>query len=145
MRRGIILIVAALLITYVYAGALTYAVGFVAAWAFPRWWASVFGSSGTSVLAWSSFSHTVTIVLVSLPFAWLVRRIDGRLSVQVAAAVGAAIWVLFDIQAVILLFQTPRFLSIWFADTIVFLLALPSLVWLLFRRRRANGPAKTCR
>jgi hypothetical protein len=139
MRRGIILIAAALAIACVYAYALTYAVGFVAAWAFPRWWASVFGSSGTSVLAWSSFSHTAAIVLVSVPFAWLIGRFYGSLRIRVAAAVGAAIWVLFDIHAVILFFQTPRFVSIWFADTIVFLLALPSLVWLLFRRRRANG------
>jgi hypothetical protein len=143
VRQRVILAVAAVPIAYVYLLALTYATGFAISVFPPRWWLAAFPSSGTAVLSWVSFAHTLAVVVVSVPFAWVIGRLYGRLSLYVAIAVGVVIWLLFETPAVIDLVRSPRFRSFWFADTLVFVLALPSLVWLLGKlpsNNRWRGP-----
>ena len=138
MRRDVVLIGAALAIASCYVLALAYAVNFAINLSFPRWWLSTFGSSGTAVLSWSSFSHTVTVFAVSVPFAWLIARLYGKSSIPVAAGIGAATWLYFEAYAVYLIVQSPKFLTLWFADTLAFAVALPCLVLVLVKVSRSG-------
>ena len=129
MRHPVVLALAAVATAYVYLGALGYAMFFAASLPLPV----AFSSSGTAVLSWSSFSHSIAVLLASVPFAWLLRGLYGKFSIHVAFAMGVVIWLLLDIPFVIDAYYFPRLWSPWFADTLVYVLALPTLVWLLGR------------
>jgi hypothetical protein len=137
MRHPAVLALAGLAIGYLYLGVLAYAIAFAAVMP-PQWWIAAFSSSGTSVLSWSTFAHSVAVVLASIPFAWVIVWLYGRFSLYAATAIGVATWLVLEIQFVIDAFYFPRFLSIWFADTLVFVLALPLLAW-LFRKLPSNN------
>jgi len=140
VRRVIILVIVAIGLVYLHVVALVYGIGLIAAQRVPDWWAGVFSTRRSADLSWVLSSHFAVVLLVSLPFAWIVVRAYGRFSVTVSIAFGLMIWGLFEAPLMLDAFRTsgvfPR--ALWFADTIQFIGSLPILV-LLLRRLPSNS------
>jgi len=140
VRRRIILVIAAIGLVYLYVLALVYVIGVIAAQRVPAWWAHVFSTRRSAGLSWLLITHFAVVVLVSLPFAWIVVRAYGRFSVAVSFTFALIIWGLFEAPLLHDAFRSdgvfPRVL--WFADTIQFIGSLPVLV-LLLRRLPSNN------
>ena len=144
MRR-LMLLLAAIPLGYAYLIAFTYAAGAAAAQATPAWWLGFFGKSGRSALIWLTLLHLVAIALVSLPFAWIISRLYGRLGVFVAFGVTATICAAVEIPAMYGNFPTRGLLlqSIWLFGALMLLVTLPVGVWGLRKwpsNNRWRGP-----
>jgi hypothetical protein len=140
VRRVIILGIVAIGLAYLYTLALVYGIGVNAAQGVPAWWSELFSTRHSSVRSWVLISHAVVVLLVSMPFAWVIVRAYGRFSVWVSLAITIVIWGLFEAPLILDAFRSdgvyPR--ALWFADTIQFIGSLPVLV-LLFRRLPSNN------
>ena len=140
MRRVIILGIVAIGLAYLYTLALVYGIGVNAAQGVPAWWSEFFSTRHSSVRSWVLISHAVVVLLVSMPFAWVIVRAYGRFSVWVSVAIAITIWSLFEAPLMLDAFRSdgvfPR--AFWFTDTIQFIGSLPVLV-LLFRRLPFNN------
>jgi hypothetical protein len=140
VRRVILLGIVAIALAYLYILALVYGIGVNAAQRVPAWWSEFFSTRPSSVRSWVFISHAVVVLLVSMPFAWVVVRAYGRFSVRVSAAIAIIIWGLFEAPLMRDAFGSdgafPR--ALWLADTIQFIGSLPLLV-LLFRRLPSNN------
>ena len=152
MRRAIILGIVAIALAYLYLMALVYGIGVNAAQGVPAWWSEFFSTRHNSARSWVLISHAVAVLLISMPFAWMLARAYGRIGVWVSLAIAIAIWGLFEAPLMLDAFRSDGvFLrALWFADTIQFLGSLPVLV-LLFRRlpsnhrlERSRGAASVC-
>lgn len=137
--RRIVLIAAAIGLFCFYVVALVYAIGVVAAWTVPAWWATTFSTRDDSVLWWLFISHLTVVLLVSLAFAWIIARIFGQFSLTLSLIFALLIWGLFEAPLMLNAFRSDVFLprGFWLADTIQFVGALPILVFLL-RRLSSN-------
>jgi hypothetical protein len=139
VRRLVILGIVAIGLAYLYVLALMYGIGVNAAQGVPAWWSEVFSIRHSAVRSWLLISHTVVVLLVSMPFAWVIARAYGRASVWVSFAIANMIWGLFEAPLMLDAFGSdgvfPR--ALWFADTMQFIGSLPVLV-LLFRRLPSN-------
>lgn len=118
--------------------------GYVAAMAVPRWWLEALPSWRTSALIWIFVSDYVAIVLISLPFAWLLGRLYGRFGTVAAFAVAVLAWGTLAVPPMMGFFQAPgAFLKVaWLVSTAELLVTLPILVWVLQRLPSNNrrGP-----
>ncbi len=94
---------------------------------FPTW------HSGS--LSWVLFVHAAAMLLVSLPFAWVVRRLYREFGVWVSAALALVICSAVEGPvAADMLVNSPLLIKVtWLADVLLLLLILPSLVWLVRR------------
>ena len=92
--RSVILIFAALVTFYLYSISLIYGIGSPYAQLDPSWWGRMFSTRGGAVLTWLVLRHTVAVVVVSLPFAFLLRWLYGRYSPTVALAMTLAIFLM---------------------------------------------------
>jgi hypothetical protein len=133
VRRIIVLGVVAIGLVYLYVLALVYGIGVNAAQRVPSWWSEIFPMR--SALSWALISHFVVVLLVSLPFAWAIVRVYGRLSIAVSLGVALLIWGLFEAPLTLDALRSGGLFSkgLWLADTVQFIASLPILV-LLFRR-----------
>jgi hypothetical protein len=140
MRRRIVLGVAAIGLFCFYVFALVYAIGVVAAWTVPAWWAATFSTRDDSVLWWLFISHLTVVLLVSVAFAWIIARVFGHFSFGLSIIFALVIWSLFEAPLMLNAFRSDVFLpkGFWLADTVQFIGALPVLVW-LFRRLPSNS------
>ena len=131
MRRRLLLLLAAVGLGWIYLLAFTFAVGVAATQATPRWWLGLFSKPATSALIWLALAHAVAIALVSLPFAWIIGRMYGRLGVPLALAITVTICAFIEIPAMSQDFRTvgPLLQSIWVFGAAVLLVALPIAVW----------------
>jgi hypothetical protein len=139
VRRAIIFGIVAIGLAYLYVLVLVYGIGVNAAQGVPAWWSEFFSIRHSAVRSWVLISHAVVVLLVSMPFAWVIARAYGRFSVWVSFAIAIMIWGLFEAPLMLDAFGSdgvfPR--ALWFADTIQFIGSLPVLV-LLFRRLPSN-------
>jgi hypothetical protein len=140
MRRGIFLGIVVIGLAYLYVLALVYGIGVVAAQSVLSWWPAPFSTRRSAALSWILFSHFVVVLLVTVPFAWIIARAYGRFSLAVSFAISLVIWSLFEAPLMLDAFRSAGIFSkgIWFADTIKFVGSLPLLV-LLFRRLPSNN------
>jgi hypothetical protein len=138
VRRVIVLGVVAIGLVNLYVLALVYGIGVNAAQRVPSWWSEVFPTRST--LSWALISHFVVVLLVSLPFAWTIVRVYGRLSIAVSLGVALLIWGLFEAPLAFDALRSNGFFSkaLWLADTVQIIASLPVLV-LLFRRLSSNN------
>ena len=139
MRRGIVLGIVAVGLAYLYVAALVFGVGVNAAQRVPAWWLEAFPTRPSAVHFWIVISHVLVVLLVSLPFAWIIARAYGRrFSLLLAVAIALMIWGLFEAPQMFDAFGSggayPR--GIWWSDTAEFIGSLPLLVLLLRRRPR---------
>jgi hypothetical protein len=135
MRRGIISGIAALGLLYFYLVALVYAVGARVAWPTPRWWLDTFSAHRGAILSWLFISHLTAVLIVSLPFAWIIARFYGRFSIALSIAFGLVIWGIFDAPLILDAFRSYGLFSkgFWLVNTVEFVGTLPALVHLLRR------------
>lgn len=146
MRRVFILSIVAIGLAYLYILALVYGIGVNAAQGVPAWWSEFFSVRHSAIRSWILISHVVVVLLVSMPFAWVMVRAYGRFSVWVSLSIAIVIWVLFEAPPMLDAFRSDGGfpLALWFADSIQFLASLPVLV-LFFRRHLSNNHFKRSR
>lgn len=139
MRR-LVLFLTALALGWIYLIVFIFAAGVAAAQVTPRWWLGIFTKPAHSVLIWLALLHAVAIALVSLPFAWIVSRLYGRLGVLLAFLVTATICAAVEIPAMSGDFSTSGLFlqSIWLFGALMLLIALPGEVW-AFRKWPSNN------
>ena len=140
MRRVSILSIVAIGLAYLYVLALVYGMGVNAAQGVPAWWSEFFSVRHSAIRSWVLISHVVVVLLVSMPFAWVIVRAYGRFSFWVSLSIVIVIWGLFEAPLMLDAFRSDGGfpLALWFADTIQFLASLPVLV-LFFRRLPSNN------
>ena len=87
-------------------------------------------SRGAAALTWLFLHHTSAVILVSLPFACVLRLLYGRHSILVALTMGVLI-VLMDVPGLISYFPTNLFRRQLVAvlDQITLIGTLPMLAW----------------
>ena len=140
MRRAFVLSIVAIGLAYLYVLALVYGIGVNAAQGVPAWWSEFFSIRHSAIRSWVLISHVVVVLLVSMPFAWVIVRAYGRFSVWVSLSIAIVIWSLFEAPLMLDAFRSDGGfpLALWFADSIQFMASLPVLV-LLFRRLPSNN------
>ncbi|HXC10210.1 MAG TPA: hypothetical protein VNV61_14860 [Steroidobacteraceae bacterium] len=131
MRHRLLLLIAAVALGWIYLLAFTFAAGIAAVQVTPTWWLGMFSKSATSALIWLALTHAVAISLVSLPFAWIIGRVYGRLRVPLAFAITTAICAFIEIPTISEDFRAvgPILQSIWLFGAAVLFVALPLEVW----------------
>jgi hypothetical protein len=140
VRRGIVLGVVAIGLAYLYVLALVYGIGVNAAQRVPAWWSEFFSTPHSSIRSWVLISHIVVVLLISIPFAWIIARAYGRFSAAVSLAIAIMIWSWCEAPLMLDALRTNGVFAraLWFADSSQFIGSLPVLV-LLFRRMPSNN------
>ncbi len=134
----------AIAVWWLYRGCLISAVGYAAAIPFPSWWLHVVSRHSHGIMFWADWWQTVAIVVVALPFAWVIARYAGRHAIYFACVVTVATLageVASIAQYISAMSSTMRVITIF--DFAKILLALPLFVWLLRRlpsNLRWSGP-----
>jgi hypothetical protein len=128
--RTALLILAAVLLWYLYGISLVMGIGFPMGSIDPPWWERMFASRGDAALVWLSLHHTVAVVLVSLPFSCVLRLIYGRRGVAVAFAITCAV-VLMNVPGILETFAhgPMRYKVVSILDQLKLIGALPLLTW----------------
>jgi hypothetical protein len=91
----------------------------------------------TRLWAWDQFTHTLTVLLLSLPFAWILSRIvTRRLPIAALMLVMPAVaWMVLDYLSLRdELPDAPLVTTIYFVDVAKVALTLPLLALLLKKR-----------
>ena len=140
MRRHIVLGVVALGLAWLYVKVLTITIGVAVALATPSWWNSLFTTHVSSVIAWLVICHTTAILIVALPFSYVIARLYGRVGILLALALTVALYAFDPLPAVLAYFQTfsTRTKVITLFDAVKLLGILPGLVW-VFGRLTSNN------
>jgi hypothetical protein len=133
LRRLLVLIAAAALLTWLYLVAYVYVNAFVSSYPMPMWWLRVFAAECTAALTWYVLSHAATMLLLSIPFAFIINWLYPRFGVALAAGLTLVVWV--AIEPLSFLFHAfeaaaPYIRGVYVVDHLIFLPALPGLVWL---------------
>jgi hypothetical protein len=133
VRRRLWLFLAAILLGWIYLYAFALAAGLAALRTPPKWWLrmDLFSRVNTSWLVWLALAHAAATTTVSLPFAWIIRRVYGRLGAPLALAITAAICAFIEIPAMSQHFRGAQSLlqGIWLFEVTFLLAALPVSVW----------------
>jgi len=145
LRRPLVLTSVAAVLVVLYLLAFVYMVAFVAIQPTPVWWRSAFGTHRGAELAWLFSFHAAGVVLVSLPFAFVITRAYRHLGVAVACVVALVTWGTIDASFMSDAFKSAAFgaRGFWIADSVELLGSLPVLVWLMQRlpsNNRWRGP-----
>jgi MFS family permease len=129
--RRVFLVVTALAALYLYSYCLIFCIGYALAQPHPTWWESMFISHSHAALAWMVFCHSLAILIVSLPFAYLIQRVYGRYGPLIALAMTFTLFVAFALPALIGSFgpSPTRHKVVTIFDQIKLLAILPVLVW----------------
>jgi hypothetical protein len=140
MRKRIVLGVVALCLMALYAELLILLIGFALALPFPSWWGQLFRSHLWAVISWVVLCHTAAILLVALPFAYIIARLYGSVAIPLALAITVVLYAIDPLPAVMSSFvsSTTRMKMITLFDALKLLGALPCLVW-LFARLTSNN------
>jgi hypothetical protein len=129
---------------WVYRIAFLYSIGYATAIHFPAWWLRLIPRNVHGIFAWSFLCHSVAVLLVTLPVAWILARFYGRLGVYLGAAAALAL-VIPDILSTVRYshLMSAFGLTVATADLIKVAVALPLSVWLLLKlpsNIRWSGP-----
>ena len=135
MRRAIAFGLGAIAIVTVYVVVLVSALGVAAALLVPIWAAGILPRTAASLVPLMLFDNAVAVVVASVPFAWLIARVFGRSRLYVAVSVAVVAWTWIELPFASSLGagrgSFPR--VAWATDSIETLVALPALVWILYR------------
>ena len=146
--RRVLLVLAALIILYLYSFCLVVAFGYALSRAPPDFWGHLFATSGGAALTWMVVCHTTALLAVSLPFAYLIHRVYGALAPAVAFSMTLVLFLGFALPALWLSFadSPPRFKLVTTFDQVKLLASLPFMAWAfgwLARRSSARVPRTT--
>ena len=140
MRQRIVLGVLAIGIAGLYVELLVLTIGVAASLPPPSWWSHVFPTHVSSAILWMVLCHTTAILVVALPFAYLIARLYGRVAVLLALAITFALYAVDPLPTLISHFGgfSARMKVITLVDALKLLGVLPGLVW-LFGRMTSNN------
>ena len=114
-----------------YSYSLIVGIGYALAQPHPTWWESIFSTRGHAALAWMVVCHSLAVLIVTLPFAYLIQRLYGRYGPLIALAMTFTLFVAFALPALIGSFSTSpiavKVVTVF--DQIELLGVLPVLVW----------------
>jgi hypothetical protein len=113
------------------------AVGAQGGWKAPGFIESWLPDAQTRLWVWDQLTHTLTVLLLSLPFAWGLTRLYTRrlLPAALMLVTPAAAWMVLDYYNLRdELPDAPIVTTIYFVDTAKVALILPLLVLLLRKR-----------
>ena len=133
-RQVLVLAAAGALLTWLYLVAYAYLNAFVSGYPMPMWWLRAFTSDRTAALTWYVLSHAATILLISVPFAFVIKRLYPRFGVPLAAGLTLVVWIAIEPLSFLLHaveIAAPYVRAVYLVDHLIFLLALPGIVWLL--------------
>ena len=131
MRRALLAVIA-LVALYLYSFFLVAGIGYALAQPHPGWWESMFSTRGHATLTWMVLCHSVAVLVVSVPFAYLIQRLYGRYGPAVALAMTLTLFVVFALPALRYLSDSPtRLKVVTIFDQIKLVGVLPVLVWVL--------------
>ena len=135
MRRGIVLALAAAAIAYLYALALIFAIGVATALPTPSWGLGVLSNRAHSMLVWMHLIQVAAIVLVSLPFAYVITVTYRRFGVWLALGTTIVICGAIEIPVLIEFFgSVSLFLGAsLILNAVELVLVLPTLVSMMRR------------
>jgi len=144
MMKRLTLTLLAVTLFWVYRTAFLYAVGHATAIHWPAWWLRLVPRDAHGVFLWTFLCHTVAVVLVTLPIAWVLARVYGRLSVYLGAA-GALVLLIPDVISTMKGSQlmSTFAVTVTTVDFIKIAVALPLAAWLFLRlpsNSRLSGP-----
>jgi|SRR5438105_4677759 len=143
MRRAL-LVVIVLVALYLYSFFLIAAIGYALAQPHPAWWDSMFSTRGQAALTWMVLCHSMAVLVVSLPFAYLIQRVYGRYGPLVALAMTLTLFVVFALPALRYFGDSPtRFKVVTIFDQLKLVGVLPVLVWAFSKlpsNKRWSGP-----
>ena len=130
MRRAL-LVAIFLVALYLYAFFLIAAIGYALAQPHPAWWDSMFSTRARAAVSWMVLCHSVAVLVVSGPFAYLIQRVYGRYGPAVALAMTLTLFVAFALPALMGHFgdSPTRFKVVRIFDQIKLVGVLPALVW----------------
>jgi hypothetical protein len=90
----------------------------------------MFSSLGTAVQVWMAIHHTIAVVLVSIPFACVLRMLYGRHALTVAFAISGATVLIHARVAFALFAHGPmRHQIVTIIDQLKLIGTLPFLTW----------------
>ncbi len=140
MRQRVVLGILAFGLLALYAQLLIFAIGTALALAPPPWWGSVFTNRLSAVYTWAILTHTAAILLVALPFSYVIARFYGRVAVPLALAITVVLYAVDPLPAVLSYFVgfSFRMKMVTLFDAVKLLGILPCLVW-LFARLTSNN------
>ena len=142
----VVLVVAFLGLGYVYASALLGGTWYASQIPIPAAWIGVFSNRIIGVLAWMIAIQMLAVVVLSVPFAYLIGRIGAGYGPVIALAMTLAIFFVFSWSSFLTLFNQPLPTStriVTAFDQTKFIWVLPLLVWLLRKlpsNNRWRGP-----
>jgi MFS family permease len=135
MRRVAVLagVAAALFILYMLA--YVYLAAFVATFLPPTWWRSLSSDHRTGILSWFFVADFVGLVLISIPFAFVIDRVYGRTAVPVALGVTALTWFTVEASSLVqsLSGNAQYVRNFQIAESAELLTVLGLLVWIVQR------------
>jgi hypothetical protein len=133
LRHPIVLTAVAAGLVVLYLFAFLYMVAFVAIQPTPVWWRSAFGTHRSAELSWLFSFHAAGVVLVSVPFAFVIAHVYRRLGVAVACVVTLVVWGTVDASSMTDAFKSTAFgaRGFWIANSLELLGSLPAFVWLV--------------
>ena len=138
MKR-VALVSLALVILYLYSFFLIAGIGYALAHPIPAWWGSIFFARGPAALTWMALCHTVAVLLVSLPFAFVIQRLYGRYGLVVGLSMTVSLFLYFSLPVFLdptlsVFVNSPTgFKVVAVFDQIKLIGVLPILVWAFSR------------
>ena len=140
MRHRIVLDVVALSLAWLYFKILVVTIGVASAQALPPWWNQLFTTHMSAVITWIVVCHTTAVLIVALPFAYIIARLFRRVGVLLALGITIALYAIDPLPAVLAYFQTysthTRIITLF--DAVKLVGILPGLVW-VFSRLTSNN------
>lgn len=143
--RSILFLVAAISVaTLSYLLLLAWAIAYAALSQAPPWWRTLIASTKTASLSWLWLSHTVAVVLVTIPIALAIRFCLRRQRLVAAISVSALVFLVMGLPAMTLsLSKQPLYVVLWTIwEQVLLIGTLPAIVWIievLGRRRELSG------
>jgi hypothetical protein len=137
VRRAIVLLAFAGALMSLYLIVFVYVVAFVAAQPTPMWWSGLFPSYRSGALTWLMLFHGVGVLLLSLPFAFVIDRVFRSYGVWVALALTTVIAFVAEVPDGL---RSAAYFAKWhwIVDMVELIGVLPVLVYIL-RRLTSNN------
>jgi hypothetical protein len=132
-RRGIVLLIACAGLLYAYQFALVWGIGYAMGLPRPLAWISFFPSRLSGALTWLILVHSLAVLIISVPFAFLIARFGGPHGPAIALTFTLVLFVLFWLPSLTGFFDIMRMRVrvVTGFDQIKLILVLPLLVWLM--------------
>jgi hypothetical protein len=131
MRRSVILVAAAIFLTWLYIYVLSFALELAGREAVPAGWTHPFQTSRSAVLPWMILRHTIAVTAASVPFAFVIARVYPRYWLLVALLATAPLYLATTMPVVVQNFgSSPLRLEIAdILDAVTLVGILPLLTW----------------